>query len=51
MERNFNDFLKYAYEHGKVKDVSEAFKEYDPNEEWHQGKKELVLKEVIKRMV
>lgn len=32
-----SDFLKKAYELGRVKDLSEAFKEYPPEEEWHHG--------------
>ncbi len=28
MPKELNDFLKTAYEHGKVKDLKEAFKEY-----------------------
>lgn len=32
-----SDFLKKAYELGRVKDLSEAFKKYPPEEEWHHG--------------
>ena len=32
-----SDFIKKAYEMGKVKDLSEAFKDYPPEEEWHHG--------------
>ena len=42
---NLSDFLKIAYEHGKVKDLKEAFDEFPPEEEWHQGKIENVIKE------
>lgn len=37
MKNNYSDFIKKAYEAGRVKDVSEAFKEYPPEEEWHHG--------------
>lgn len=40
-----SDFLKFAYSKGKVKEVKEAFEEYSPNNEWHKGKVENVLKE------
>ncbi len=38
MEKKTSDFLEYAKEKGKIKDVSEAFKEYPVEEEWHKGK-------------
>ena len=37
MKDKYSDFIKKAYEAGKVKDLSEAFKEYPPEEEWHHG--------------
>ena len=37
MKDNLSEFMKKAYEAGKVKDLSEAFKEYPPEEEWHKG--------------
>ena len=37
-----SDFLKFAYEKGKVKEAKEAFKEFNPKDEWHQGKVENV---------
>ena len=37
MKNNYSDFIKKAYEAGRVKDSSEAFKEYPPEEEWHHG--------------
>lgn len=40
-----SDFLKFAYSKGKVKEVKEAFEEYSPDNEWHKGKVENVLKE------
>lgn len=45
MKDEISDFLKFAYEHGKIKEVSDAIKEYPPIEEWHQGKIENVIKE------
>lgn len=44
-EDGLSEFLKIAYKHNKVKDVSEAFEEYDVNEEWHKGKIENVVRE------
>lgn len=41
-----SDFLKFAYSRGKVKEVREAFEEYLPENEWHKGKIENVLKEL-----
>jgi hypothetical protein len=38
MKDDYSDFIKKAYEDGLVKDVSDAFKEFSPEEEWHQGK-------------
>ena len=37
MKDNYSDFIKKAYEAGRVKDSSEAFKDYPPEEEWHHG--------------
>ena len=42
---NDKDFIKKAYEKGRIKDASEAFKEFPPEEEWHKGKIENILKE------
>lgn len=39
------EFLKFIYKYGEVKDVSEAYEEYPPEEEWHKGKIENILKE------
>ena len=33
-----SDFLKFAEEKGKIRDLSEAFEEYPVEEEWHKGK-------------
>ena len=38
-----SDFMKFVNKHGGVKDVSEAFKEFPVEEEWHKGKVENVL--------
>lgn len=45
------EFLKFIYKYGEVKDVSEAYEEYPPEEEWHKGKIENVLKGVDKERV
>lgn len=37
------EFIKLAYATGRVKDVSEAFDEYPPEEEWHKGRIENVF--------
>lgn len=38
MKEELSDFLKFAKEKGKIKELDEAFKEYPVKEEWHQGK-------------
>ena len=38
MKEEMSDFLKFAYEKGKVRDVGEAFEEFPVEEEWHKGK-------------
>ena len=43
MKKEISDFLKFAKEKGKIRDVSEAFVEYPVEEEWHQGKIENIL--------
>lgn len=45
MQDKLSDFLKTAYEHGKVKELKEAFEEYPVKEEYHKGKIENVLRE------
>ena len=45
MKEELSDFLKLAYKCGKVKELKEAFEEFPPEEEWHKGKIEYVLKE------
>ena len=44
-DEGLSEFLKFAYEHNKVRDVSEAFEEFPVEEEWHNGKVENVLNE------
>ena len=41
--KELNDFLKFAYENGKVQSLEKAFEEVDPKDEWHEGKIENVL--------
>jgi len=43
MKEEISDFLKFVYENNLAKDVSEAFKEYPVEEEWHKGKLENVV--------
>lgn len=45
MSDELSDFLKMAYKHGKVKDVSSAFEEFPVEEEWHKGRVESFLEE------
>lgn len=45
MKEEFSEFLKFAIENNRVKDVEEAFKEFPVEEEWHKGKIENVLRE------
>ncbi len=45
MPKEISDFLKTAYEHGKIRDLKEAFEEFPVEEEWHKGKIQNVLKE------
>lgn len=45
MKEKRSDFLKIAYQFGRVKDLKEAFEKYPVEEEWHKGKIENVLKE------
>jgi len=46
MKEELSDFLKFAKEKDKIKELDEAFKEYPVKEEWHQGKIENILCEV-----
>lgn len=39
------EFIKIAYSKGKVQDVSQAFEEFPPEQEWHGGKIENVFEE------
>ena len=45
MKEEISDFLKFAINTGRIKDDEEAFKEFPPEEEWHKGKIENVLRE------
>lgn len=45
MKEDLSEFLKIAYQYGRVKDLKEAFEEYPVEEEWHKGKVKNVLKE------
>jgi len=45
MKEEMSDFLKFAIKSGRILDVEEAFKEFPPEEEWHKGKIENVLRE------
>lgn len=45
MKEEISDFLKFAIKSGRIRDVEEAFKEFPPEEEWHKGKIENVLRE------
>ena len=44
-KKEISDFLKYAYQSGRVRDASEAFLEFPPEEEYHEGKIENIFKE------
>ena len=45
MDKEISDFLKFAIENNRIKDINEAFEEFPPKYEWHQGKIENVLME------
>ncbi len=45
MKEELSDFLKTAYQYGRVKETEDAFKEYPVEDEWHKGNVENVLKE------
>jgi len=47
-DEELSEFLKFAYKHNKVRDISEAFEEYPVEEEWHKGKIENIVKEIRK---
>lgn len=49
MKEKISDFLKFAIKSGRIKDVEEAFKEFPPEEEWHKGRIENVLREDNKK--
>lgn len=43
MKENLSEFLKIAYQHNRVRELSEAFEEFPVEEEWHKGQAENVL--------
>ena len=45
MKEELSDFLKFAMKSGRIKEVEEAFNEFPPEEEWHKGNINNVLKE------
>lgn len=49
MKEKISDFLKFAIKSGRIKGVEEAFKEFPPEEEWHKGRIENVLREDNKK--
>ena len=38
MKEDISDFLKIAYENGRVKELKEAFEEFPVEKEWHKEK-------------
>lgn len=38
------EFIKLAYAKGRVGPLAKAFEDYPPEEEWHKGKVENILK-------
>lgn len=45
MKEETSDFLKFVKKYGEIKDIEEAFNEFPPEEEWHEGRIENVLRE------
>ena len=45
--KKMSQFLQIAYKNNRVKELSEAFQEYNPKEEVHQGNTEVFLKERV----
>ena len=43
MKEEISDFFKFVYENNLATPISEAFKEYPVEEEWHKGKLENVV--------
>lgn len=43
--KKMSEFLQFAYKNNRVRDLSEAFQEFAPEEEYHQGNTEVFLKE------
>ena len=49
MKEEISDFLKFAKEKGKIKELDEAFIEYPVEEEWHKGDINNFFKEDIEK--
>lgn len=45
MKKEMSEFLKFAIENDRVRDIEEAFEEFPVEKEWHKGKIENVLRE------
>ena len=41
----YSEFIKKQYKEGKIKNVSAAFKDFPPEEEWHHGNIEYFINE------
>ena len=41
----YSEFIRKQYKENEIKDVSEAFKKYPPEEEWHHGSIEYFINE------
>ena len=44
-EKGMSEFLKKAYEQGRVKPLKDAFLEFPPEEEWHKGRVDYFIKD------
>ena len=49
MKEEISEFLRFAIDNNRIRDVEEAFVEYPAEEEWHGGKLENVLNEDSKQ--
>ena len=45
------EFIKLAYKKGRVRDVAQAFVDFPPELEWHEGKVENILKDKKQNIV
>lgn len=45
MNNNLSEFLKFAKDHNRIKEINEAFDDYPVEDEWHMGRIENVIKE------